>query len=113
GVAVRYTLWDSVDRDLMAAATQKKIEQADLAEQQARSDIALLVEKNWLALEHARAHYLAQQAQEDLARELVRLRSAALREGTGTPLELIDARLNLAKVQTERAQTAHQYVQAL
>ncbi len=113
GVAVRYTLWDSVDRDLLAAATQKKLDQADQTEQQALSDIALLVEKHWLAVEQARTQYLAQQAQEDLARELLRLRSAALREGTGTPLELIDARLNLARVQTERAQTANQYVQAL
>ena len=47
------------------------------------------------------------------ARELLRLRAAALRGGTGTALELIDAELNLARVQTERAQTAHQYVQAL
>lgn len=113
GIAVRYTLWDSIDRDLLAAATQKKLDQADQTEQQALSDIALLVEKNWLAVEQARTQYLAQQAQEDLARELLRLRTAALKEGTGTPLELIDARLNLAKVQTERAQTANQYVQAL
>ena len=113
GLAVRYTLWDSVDRDLLAAATQKKIDQAEQTEQQALSDIALLVEKNWLAVEQARSQYLAQQAQEDLAHELLRLRTAALKEGTGTPLELIDARLNLARVQTERAQTANQYVQAL
>ncbi len=113
GVAVRYTLWDSIDRNQLAAATQAKIDKADLTEQQAREDIALLVEKNWLAVEHARTQYLAQQAQDDLARELLRLRRAALAAGTGTALELIDAELNLAKVQTERAQTAHQYVQAL
>lgn len=113
GVAVRWTLWDSVDRDQLAAAGQRKIEQAELTEQQARSDIALLVEKNWLAVEHARTQYLAQQAQEDLARELLRLREASQREGTGTLLEWMDARVNLAKVQTERAQTAHQYIQAL
>jgi outer membrane protein TolC len=113
GLAVRYTLWDSVDRDRLAASAQRKIEQAELTEQQALADIALLVEKNWLAVDQARTQYLAQQAQEELARELLRLRAAALRGGTGTALELIDAELNLARVQTERAQTAHQYVQAL
>lgn len=96
-----------------AASAQRKIEQAELTEQQALADIALLVEKNWLAVDQARTQYLAQQAQEELARELLRLRAAALRGGTGTALELIDAELNLARVQTERAQTAHQYVQAL
>ena len=113
GVAVYWQLWDSVDRDRLAASGQRKIEQAEFAEAQARSDIALLVEKNWLAAEHARSQYLAQQAQEDLARELLRLREAGLREGTSTPLELIEARVNLAKVLTERAQAANYYVQAL
>lgn len=113
GVAVRWTLWDSIDRDALAASSQRSIEQAERTQAQALSDIALLVEKHWLAVEQARTQYLAQQAQEDLARELLRLRTAALREGTGTTLELIDAQLNLAKVQTQRAETANQYVQAL
>jgi outer membrane protein TolC len=113
GVAVRWTLWDSVDRDALAASSQRKIEQAELTRSQAESDIALLVEKNWLGVEQARRQYQSQQAQEDLARELLRLREAGLREGTSTALDLIDARLNLAKVQTQRAELANQYVQAL
>ena len=113
GLAVRWTLWDSVDRDALVASAQRKIEQAELTREQALSDIALLVEKNWLAVEQARTQYQAQQAQEDLAGELLRLRAASLREGTGTALELIDAELNQAKVRTQRAQTANQYVQAL
>lgn len=38
---------------------------------------------------------------------------AGLKEGTSTSLDLIDAQLNLAKVQTERASAANNYVQAL
>lgn len=113
GVAVRWTLWDSIDRDKLSAAGQHAIEQADLTDAQVRSDIALLVEKNWLAVEQARQRYAAGQAQEEVAHELRRLRAAALKEGTGTALELIDAELNLAKVQTERASVANDYVQAL
>lgn len=113
GMAVRWTLWDSIDRDKLAAAGQRSVEQAELTDQQVRSDIALLVEKNWLALEQARTRYQSGQAQEDLARELLRLRTAGLKEGTSTSLELIDAQLNVAKVQTERASAANDYVQAL
>ena len=113
GVAVRWTLWDSIDRDKLSAAGQRKVEQAELTDAQVRSDIALLVEKNWLAVEQSRTQYLAGQAQENLARELLRLRQAGLKEGASTALDLIDAQLNLAKVQTERAATANQYVQAL
>ncbi len=113
GVAVRWALWHSIDRDKLSAAGQRKVEQAELTDAQVRSDIGLLVEKNWLAVEQSRSHYLSGQAQENLARELLRLRQAGLREGTSTALDLIDAQLNLAKVQTERASVANQYVQAL
>lgn len=113
GVAVRWALWDSIDRDKLSAAGQRKVEQAELTDAQVRSDIGLLVEKNWLAVEQSRSQYLSGQAQENLARELLRLRQAGLKEGTSTALDLIDAQLNLAKVQTERASVANQYVQAL
>ena len=113
GVAVRWALWHSIDRDKLSAAGQRKVEQAELTDAQVRSDIGLLVEKNWLAVEQSRSQYLSGQAQENLARELLRLRQAGLREGTSTALDLIDAQLNLAKVQTERASVANQYVQAL
>jgi len=113
GLAVRWTLWDSMDRDALAASSLRSVEQAELMHAQVRSDLALLVEKNWMGVEQARRQYLAQQAQEDLAREVLRLREAGLKEGTSTLLDLIDAQTNLAKVQTERAASANQYVQAL
>ncbi|MDP2769631.1 MAG: TolC family protein [Giesbergeria sp.] len=113
GIAVRWTLWDAIDRNALAASSQAQIEQAERTGAQARSDIALLVEKNWLALEQARRQYFAQQAGVDLSAEVLRLREAGLREGTSTTLDLIDAQLNNAKVQTERAQAAHDYVLAL
>lgn len=113
GLAIRWTLWDSMDRDALAASSLRSVEQAELTQSQIRSDLALLVEKNWLGVEQARRQYLAQQAQEDFARELLRLREAGLKEGTSTLIDLIDAQANLAKVQTERASSANQYVQAL
>ncbi|SIR55604.1 Outer membrane protein TolC [Pseudacidovorax sp. RU35E] len=113
GVGVYWTLYDSVDRDQLAAASLKQVEQAERTDAQARSDISLLVERNWRALENARRQFASMQAGIDLAQEVVRLRSAGLREGTSTTQDLIDAETNLAKVQTERAQAANDYVQAL
>lgn len=113
GVGVRWTLFDAVDRDLLAAASNKQIEQAQRTELQARNDISLLVEKNWRQLEQARRQFLATEPGVTLAKEVLRLRRAALREGTGTVLELMDADVNLAKVETERAQVAYDYVLAL
>lgn len=113
GLGVRWTLFDAVDRNALAAASNKQIEQAERSEAQARSDIGLLVEKNWRSVEQARQQFLATAAGVTLSREVLRLRTAALREGTGTVLELMDAEVNQAKVQTERAQVAYDYVMAL
>ncbi|MFT3720008.1 TolC family protein [Pseudorhodoferax sp.] len=113
GIGARWTLLDALDRNALAAASLKKIEQAERSDAQARSDIALLVERNWRAVENARRQVLAMAPAEALAREVLRLRTAGLREGTSTTLDLIDAETRLAQVLTERAQAANDYVQAL
>ena len=113
GVGVRWTLWDSIDRNTLAESSQRQIAQAERTGAQAQNDIALLVEKRWLALEQARRAYLALQPGLELADEVLRLRTAGLKAGTSTTLDLIDAQVNQAKAQTERAQAAHDYVKAL
>lgn len=113
GVGARWTLYDALDRDALDASAAARVTQAERSGAQARSDIALLVERHWRAAEHARVQVLSMQASLDLAHELIRVRTASLREGTGTTLERMDADLNLAKVGTERAQAAHDYVMAL
>lgn len=113
GIGVRWTLFDSVDRDALSAASNKQTEQTEHLERQARSDISLMVEKNWRAVEQTRLQFLATEPGVELAREMLRLRTAALREGTGTALELMDAEVNLVKVETERAQVAHDFDCAL
>ena len=113
GVGVRWTLFDAVDRDALAASSNKMIEQAEHTQAQARSDISLLVEKNWRSVEQMRRQFLATATGIELASEVLRLRTAALRQGTGTALELMDAEVNQAKVHTERAQLAFDYVMAL
>lgn len=113
GVGVRWTLYDSIDRNALAESSNRQIEQAERTGAQARSDIALLVEKRWLALEQARRAYLALGPGLELADEVLKLRTAGLAAGTSTTLDLIDAQVNQAKAQTERAQAAHDYVKAL
>ncbi|MFT4241950.1 MAG: TolC family protein [Acidovorax sp.] len=113
GVGVRWTLWDSIDRNALAESSNRQIEQAERTGAQARSDIALLVEHRWLAVEQARRQFMALAPGLELADEVLRLRTAGLKAGTSTMLDLIDAQTNQAKAQTERAQAAHDYVKAL
>lgn len=113
GVGVRWTLFDSIDRNALAESSSRQIEQAERTGAQAQNNIALLVEKRWLALEQARRAYFALQPGLDLADEVLRLRTSGLKAGTSTTLDLIDAQVNQAKAHTERAQAAHDYVRAL
>jgi outer membrane protein TolC len=113
GVGVRWTLWDSIDRNTLAESSLRQVAQAEHAGAQARNDIALLVEKRWLSVEQARRAFFAMEPSLELADEVLRLRTAGLAAGTSTTLDLIDAQVNQAKVQTERAQAAHDYVKAL
>jgi outer membrane protein TolC len=113
GIGVHWTLYDAIDRKTMAEATQRDVLQAERMYAQVQGDIELLVEKRWLALEQARRAYLAQSPGVMLASEVLHLRQAGLKAGTSTPLDLIDAELNQAKVNTERAQAAYEYVKAL
>ncbi|MDC6167609.1 TolC family protein [Paucibacter sp. XJ19-41] len=113
GIGLRMNLWDSLDHGALDRSHASQIAQADATDAQARSDIALLVERQWRATENAREQYLSLQAQDELAHELLRLRLAGLRQGTSTTLDLIDAELNLAKQRTGRAQVAYDYVMAL
>lgn len=113
GIGVRWTLMDAIDRRTMAEATQREVMQAQFLKEQARNDIELVVEKRWMALEQARRAYLALDPSVTLADEVLRLRRAGVTAGTATPLELIDAELNVAKVQTEQARAAYDYVKAL
>ena len=99
--------------DMSYDATLKDIEQADLTDAQARSDIQLLVERQWRAVDNARRQFMAFDAHLAEGDELLRLRRAGLREGTSTALALIDAETRQAQRRTERAQIAYQYTQAL
>ncbi|MFI8618478.1 TolC family protein [Acidovorax sp. NPDC077693] len=113
GVGVRWTLWDSIDRNALAESSNRQIAQAERTGAQAQNDIALLVEKRWLGVEQARRQFRAMAPSLELADEVLRLRAAGLKAGTSTTLDLIDAQVNQAKAQTERAQAAHDYVKAL
>ena len=113
GVGVSWRLWGGVDRSLMSEASHRLIEMADSQDKQARNDIALLVEKRWMAVEQTRRQFLALTPSLELANAVLQLKTKGQKAGTNSTLELIDAEVNLAKAKTEQAQAAYDYVKAL
>lgn len=113
GIGIQFTLLDGLDRRELLRASDAAKRQVDASEQQARSDIALLVEKAWRDTDQARQRVRSFDAQTEQALEYLRLRSRGLEEGLSTPLDLVDAELNLAKVRIGRAQAAFEHIMAL
>ncbi|UJF24078.1 TolC family protein [Suttonella sp. R2A3] len=113
GVNMRYTLWSGIDRQKMIEAADIQQQQISAVRAQAQSDIRLLVKKHYLAVEDALARFAAHSAQLPLAREQARLASRGFAEGLATAQDAIDSETNLAKVRTERAQSAYDYLLAL
>ncbi|PLY43795.1 type I secretion protein TolC [Janthinobacterium sp. ROICE36] len=113
GLVVSVPLVHRINTGKMIAAAKFDQERVEVVARQAERDIPTLIEKNWRALENARIHYLSTASSVELARENIRLQTVAFQQGQVTSLEVVDARLNLAKVETQRAQTAYNYVMGL
>ncbi|AZP10694.1 TolC family protein [Undibacterium parvum] len=113
GIVLNWVLIDGTDRAALSRSSVAAAQRVDQAERQARQDIALLVERNYRNLDQAKLKYLALRADEELAREYLRLRVKSLASGLGTAVEVIDAQLNLAKVQAEQTGAAYEYSMAL
>ena len=109
GVVVHMTLFDSQDRMSRIEASKRETRSVEALTAQAKSDLSTLIEKRWRELDQARNRYLLLESSISLAEENVRLREAGFREGQATSLDLVDARLSLAKAQIERAQAARDY----
>jgi outer membrane protein TolC len=113
GIVVSIKLLDQIDRATMLRASKLEEERADVAREQAILDISTQVEMNWRAVEQARERFLSMAPGIELAAETVKLAEHGFREGQATSLDVVDARLQLAKIQTERAQAAYDYDVAL
>ncbi len=113
GVNARWTLHSSVDRNKMQQAAEKTLVQVDSIRRQARQDINLLVEKNWLATTDARQRYRSLAKEVKLAKEVLKLHQLGFKEGLNTVIEVNDAQAKLVKAQTQRANAAYEYVMAL
>lgn len=113
GLFVSIPLVGHVDHGKSALAAKLDRQRVDETADQAKRDIPTLIENQWRTMENARAQVLSMDSTLKLARESLRLQTVAFTQQQGTTLDVTDARLNLAKSETERAQAAYDYVLAL
>jgi outer membrane protein TolC len=113
GVGLRVSLWDRSDRPRRLRAARSLERRVGLIEADTRRAVRTLVEKTHREVMTAQEQFGALQETLALARENLRVRQLAFQEGQATSLEVIDAQLALARVETERAAAAHDFVVAL
>lgn len=113
GVNLHWTLYSQIDRKAMGRASAQQMIQAEKSGEDLRDNILLLVEKHWRNVENARMEYLRRGSNVNLAKEVLRLKKAGLREGMNTVAELMKAETEFTKAKTERAKAANDYVQSL
>ncbi len=113
GLLVSVPLIDRIDHNKMQAAALLDQQRVDALEEQARRDVPTLIESHWRSMENAQAQFMSMDSTIRLARESLRLQSVSFQHGEATALYVTDAQLNLLKAETERVQSAYEYVMAL
>jgi len=113
GIGLRLVLFERTDRTHRLAAARLQVRRVDFFTTDLRDKLRLLVEQSYREADLARRHYASLLSSLDLARENQRVREVAFREGQGTSLDVVDARLTLLRAETGRAVAMAEYAVAL
>lgn len=113
GVGMRLALWDRSNRRRRLEAARLLEQRVDFIADEVRLGLRTLVEKSHREVAQAQEQFASLDSSLGMARENLRVREAAFREGQATSLDVVDARLSLAGVETERAAAAHEFAVAL
>lgn len=113
GIGVKIPLLERSGRSGNLQAAKSVIRQLDYLQNQARSDLSVLVEKTYRQAEQALEEYQGLSSSLKLAEETVSLRAKSFDQGLSTSLDVVDAEMFLAGIKTQRAGAVYGYVLAL
>lgn len=113
GVTVSVHLLDRSGRGGKLQAARSLTTRVEALRNQAREDLALLVEKTYREAEQAIAEHDGLASSLRLAEKTVELREKAFNQGLATSLDVIDSRLYVAGVKSQRSYAAYTYVTRL
>ena len=113
GVGVNLKIFDGLNREYKYSAAKQTVKQVEVLEMKAGKDIAVLLEKLYNQMNNYANLMKSIDASLAFAEEYLKAKNAAFLEGMSSSSDLVDAELNLAKVRTERMQTAYNYDVAL
>ena len=110
GIGVNFTLWDNRDRAARVGGARALVNKVDAAQGSARHEIKKLVEIAWLRSSQALEQHELTQSAVALARENLRLRDKAFKEGMSTIDDVNDARNKLIGAEVAQRVAAYRFV---
>jgi outer membrane protein TolC len=113
GLTVSVPLLDRSGRRGRRTAAKSLVSKIEALRKQAREDLSLLVEKTYRQAEQAIAEYNGLASSIRLAKKTLDMREKAFDQGLSTSLDVVDARLYVAGVESQRSHAAYTYVTRL
>ncbi len=113
GLALSVPLLDRSGRGGKRQAAKSLVSKVYALRKQARQDLSLLVERTYRQATQAIAEHNGLASSLKLAEKTLELREKAFDQGLATSLDVIDARLYVASVKTQRSHAAYTYVTKL
>ncbi|MBE3874601.1 TolC family protein [Vibrio parahaemolyticus] len=113
GVGVNIPLIESTGRSEKVKAAQSVVSQVDALKSQAKQDLSLLVQKTYLEAQQAIDEVQGLEASIALANENLLLREKAFTQGLSSSLDVVDAQLYVASIETQRSAARFRYLISL
>ncbi len=108
-VGVKYTIFDGMARTRKVQAAKSLEKRVENIEVKAQRDIQVQISSLYSQLMKTREQLESIETSLNFANEYLRVREKSFTEGFATSLDVVDARLNLAKVRIERLNLVYTY----
>lgn len=113
GVGVNIPLLENTGRSDKVKAANSMVSQVQSLKAQAKEDLSVLVQKTYLEAQQAIDEVIGLESSIRLAKENLDLREKAFNQGLSTSLEVVDAQLYLASVETQQSAARFCYLLSL
>ncbi|MGL6315057.1 TolC family protein [Vibrio sp. WXL103] len=110
GISVSVPLTDTSGRRHNIRAAKSLVQSAQLLQTQAHRDLSMLVQKTYLEAQQAIDEVIGLESSIALAQENLRLREKAFNQGLSSSIDVVDAQLYLASIQTQQSVARYSYL---
>lgn len=109
GAGVTFNIFDGLNREHKYGAARSKVRQAEAFTVKAENDITTLITQIYNEMSSIKSQLTTFDTSLAAAEEYLRISEEGFKEGVTSSADVVDARLNLARIKTERLQTVYAY----